>query len=267
MGFSKGLLWSVQKPGCRPSYILGTIHMNSVFFEKHQHIFQNLIRQCDAFAAEIDLDKMMSVPMGDLFILRSKNTWKHLLKENQFQKLAASCVRQFGIDLKEYQSFYPMLLIHLIMLHKAGEANAKSFDQSLWELARAEGLGVFGLEEIDQHFQAMYDFPIAEQLKMLKKLVLQSKTATRKLKRMIERYENEDIAFLYKESKRMLGGNRKGMLYDRNEIMAAKIMDSVLRQKCFFTFGAAHLYGAYGILKKLKNNGFELKPIGLSVVS
>lgn len=266
MGFNKGLLWSIEKPDHKSSFILGTIHMNSVFFEKHKSLFQDLISQCDSFAAEVNLDDMLSLSTPDLFLIRETNGWNHLLRKNQFEKLNSSCQKQFSYSLTDYQSFHPILLIHLITMHMLGENLSKSFDQSLWDLAKASGLSMFGLEDIYQHFNFLHDYPISEQLKLLKKLLTQSKEARNKLKKMIVHYEKEDIAFLYKESKRMLGKNRKSMLYERNEIMLSKILETTTNQKCFYTCGAAHLYGAFGILRKLKNNGFHLKPISLSFV-
>ncbi|MBK9107868.1 MAG: TraB/GumN family protein [Saprospiraceae bacterium] len=266
MGFNEGLLWSIDKPDHKSSFILGTIHMNSVFFEKHSQLFQDLISQCDAFAAEVDLDDMLSVPMLELFQIRDGSGWSHLWRKNQFEKLSKSCQKQFGYSLSDYHSFHPILLIHLITMNMLGESQSKSFDQSLWDLAQASGLTTFGLEEIHQHFNVLHDYPISEQLKLLKKLLTQSREARIKLKKMIAHYEKENISFLYKESKRMLGKNRKSMLYERNEIMLLKILKTIPHQKCFYTCGAAHLYGAFGILRKLKNNGFHLKPISLSFV-
>ena len=51
------------------------------------------------------------------------------------------------------------------------------------------------------------------------------------------------------------------MIYDRNEIMSARISDFAKRNSIFVAIGAGHLSGQKGVLRQLKKEGFLLKPV------
>ncbi|MBK8955495.1 MAG: TraB/GumN family protein [Saprospiraceae bacterium] len=263
MALSNGLLWSIQQPESKPSYLLGTIHMNSVFFERHFMLFKKILSECHTFAAEVNLDQLQGIPMAELFRMNDLPSWFQLLRENQRVKLEKRALQYFNIHIQDYQSYHPILLIHLLTLQMIEIQNAKSFDQSLWELADDLGLEKTGLESIEQHFDAMHSYPVPQQIKMLKKLIANPVKARTRLKQMVKHYNQQDIKYLYQESKRMLGSHRKSMLYDRNAIMVQKILNEMQTKSCFFSCGAAHLYGSFGVLRLLKNKSCLLKPIPL----
>lgn len=260
---NKGLLWSFSLEDENPSYLFGTIHIDSVYFRKHQIQFEALLQECHAFAAEVDLDAMLSMPMHSMHLANEKDSWKCLLSERKLAKLNRWAKHRFSVDLLDFERMHPILLLHMLTLQLVHEDHLKSIDQSLWEMAGTTGLARFGLETLEEHFNVLNAFSVDDQLKLLVEFLKNTQNARIKFEHMVRHYENGQLDLLCKESKRMLGRNRHVMLNVRNENMSKKIVQSNEKGGVFYTCGAAHLAGNKGILSFLKRSGYKLKPLAL----
>jgi uncharacterized protein len=54
---------------------------------------------------------------------------------------------------------------------------------------------------------------------------------------------------------------RKLMIYDRNIIMANRMVGLSEENSCFFAIGAAHLPGQKGVMALLKRQGYKIVPV------
>lgn len=260
---NQGLLWRFSAGDESPSYLLGTIHIDSAYFRKHQLQFQALLHECHSFAAEVDLDEMVGMPFHAMLIGNEQDSWKYLLSERKLAKLNRWSKHRFKVDLLDFDRMHPILVLHMLTLQLVHEDHQKSIDQSLWEMAGTSGLARFGLESLEEHFNVLNAFSVADQLKLLVEFLKNTQNARIKFDHMVLHYENGQLDLLFKESKRMLGRNRHVMLNVRNENMAKKIVERNGRGGVFYTCGAAHLAGNKGILSFLKRSGYKLKPLDL----
>jgi uncharacterized protein YbaP (TraB family) len=263
MGFEHGLLWQLKFNETLTSYLLGTIHLNSAVFLNHKPLFSTLFDQCTVFAAEVNLDQMNPREMEAFFRLPDSTDWASKLKPNQWNKLNRVCQQRFHLDLENYKHVFPLVLVNQLSLQLIGMSVEKSLDQSLWEFATEKNMKKTGLEDFDTHFGLINQIQIDDQVKMLKDLLKNLDQSKRKYLKMIKDYHAEDLRNIYMASKKMLGKYRKLMLYERNRIMADKIMQIGLNESGFLTCGAGHLYGETGILRLLKKHGVRLKHVAL----
>ncbi|MBP8725557.1 MAG: TraB/GumN family protein [Saprospiraceae bacterium] len=258
MGFSSGMLWKVSGRQSSESYLFGTLHVRSDKMDASFPALEQRLFQCERFAAEIDVDAISITDAKLFFHMPSGQRWTECLTGPKLQKLMKRAERSFGVDLRAHEHTYPLLLAHQILAKGAGLDEQGGLDLRLWTVAKEKGLECFGLEELSEHFGALAQIPIRRQLDWLDELLREPSVARKRVFRLISKYEAGDLAYVYRWSKRMLGPDRKHMLYERNNIMFQKILQTIDAGPCFYTCGAAHLYGAYGLLRKLKHAGYRL---------
>ena len=79
----KSILWEIQKVGCSPSYLLGTMHVKDMrAFHRIEEI-KGLIDNCLYFYAEMDLAEAQEFNQAD-FLQMSED--KNLRQEHLFKK-------------------------------------------------------------------------------------------------------------------------------------------------------------------------------------
>jgi len=258
MGFSRGMLWKITGTLPVDSYLLGTLHVRSDVLDACLPALEDLILQCERFAAEIDVDASLQTDGNLLFQMPAGQSWTDGISVRKFQKLRNRAKRSFGVDLTAHVHTYPLLLAHQLLAKSAGLDEQGGLDLRLWRIAKGHGHECFGLEGLSEHFSAIAQIPITRQLAWLKELLRDPPAARKQVHHLISKYESGDLAYVYRWSKRMLGPDRRNMLYARNEVMFQKMIQTIGGGPCFYTCGAAHLYGAYGLLRKLKHAGYRL---------
>lgn len=263
MSHESGLLWRLEFDHSRISFLFGTIHLNSSLFQEKRELFNSLLNQCVIFAAEVDLDQMNPDQMSAFFKLPENGQWLDQLKPNQWLKMKQLCERRFHLDLNQFTTVFPLVLVNQISLQLIGMNAEKSLDQNLWELAAQKNMSRMGLEDFHQHFNMISLIELKDQIKMLKDLLKNLDHSKRKYVKMVNDYHSQDLRSIYQTSRKMLGKYRKLMLFERNEIMRDKIMQLGQTESCFITCGAGHLYGEQGILRLLKKQGVSLKHVSL----
>ncbi|MBK9728352.1 MAG: TraB/GumN family protein [Saprospiraceae bacterium] len=263
MAFESGLLWKLSFKNTLNSYLFGTIHLNSSILNDNRILFSSLLNQCNAFAAEIDMDKMEFSNMQSYFRLPDGQNWKEAFKNNQWDKMQSISKKLFHLDLDQFSTIYPLLLINQLSLQLIGRQQEKSLDQILWEMATEAGLEKIGLEDFHQHFSMIEEIKLSDQLKMLKDLFSNLHSSRKLYLKMISDYQKQDNRSIYHISRKMLGKYRTIMLIHRNHIISNRIVEIGASKTCFFTCGAGHLYGNQGVLRNLKKQGIKLQPVNI----
>ncbi len=263
MSFRTGLLWKLNSSNLRPSYLFGTIHLQSPIVSNNQTLFSDLIDSCACFAAEIDLDKMESSNLQSYFQLENSRNWSNHLKPNQWNKLCRVSLDRFGIDLEQFTGLYPMIALNQLSLQLIGRSQEISLDYQLWQLAKMKQKKTLGLEDFDDHFSMIKSIELKDQIKMFRDFFKQLDRSKKRYEKMISDYNLQDIQSIYKRSRKMLGKYRQLMLNQRNQAMVSSIKNISTESNAFFCCGAGHLYGSEGLLRLLKKAGFHLQPVRL----
>lgn len=261
MSLAHGLIWKLNFNQDRVSYLYGTIHLSSAFFTTHGQQILKLMRSCSVFAAEIDLDQMSAMHPEHTFQLPDNKEWTDLVRTKVYLKMATRCKQRFGFDLHQYSKTFPVLISYMLT-YELMKMNPKgNVDQQLWDMSKELGMKRTGLESMENHFAVLKKMEVNDQIKMLKELIFHEKKSRRKLKILISKYENEQIQAIYKISKDMLGKYKRLMLYDRNMEMSQTILGIGKSTNSFFSCGAAHLSGEFGILRTLKKQGIGIQHV------
>lgn len=255
------LLWEVRYPESNTiSYIFGTMHVkDNVAFERIDSALHYMYR-CDAYYGEMDLKASLTEVKFSDYLLPNGNTLKSYLKENHFNKMCKAVKKSYGLDLNDLQYFKPFIILTKISESILDENNARPLDYVLWQKAESLNMEMYGLETVDEQVSTMYKLDIDEQFRVLRKSLKNINQLKKSTLKLAEYYQDQNIAQLFKSTKKSLGKFRKILLYDRNSNMADRIAMKT-HQKSFFAIGAAHLAGKKGVLKLVKDKGLKVKAI------
>jgi len=254
------LLWKFYKePDCA-SYLFGTMHVKNKIAYLHLDKAYEALYRCDAFKAEIDLDEAQeSIDITD-YQMPNAMTLQDLVNVKKYFKMKKIILKAFSVNLDLLVSFYPLIISSKLVEGILNNDKSLSLDAHLWDKAKSLNMNLGGVESVSSQIEIMKNLDISIQLKQLKELTKNVRKFKRSTLRMLDHYADENIALLFKESKKSMGSLRKLLIYDRNESMAKTIAMNE-NQKCFYGIGAAHLAGKKGVLNLLKQYGFKLEAI------
>lgn len=256
------LLWQISIDGLSGvSYVFGTMHV------RDQRVFQRLdkvyaaIESCEAFAAEFNLDAASNLQGLQAFSMPDNQAIENLLSPKKYQKLRQMLRKSSNIELDYLKYSQPILISNLVEESILANNMPFALDQHLWQYAAQHDKMMLGIETLEEQIAILGRIPIKHQLQSLLSTVRNISRHRQNLLRMAQWYENGNIRQLYQASRRGAHGLRKLLLYDRNERMALRIKELSKDQTVFCAIGAAHLAGAKGVLKLLKQKGLKVKPI------
>lgn len=268
----KALLWEIRVPGAKsPSYVFGTIHLiqkenfflpagTMTAFDKSQKVF-----------FEIDMAEMndMSAMMGlmDKLMMKDGKTLRDLLSEGDYDKVN-DFFKSKGLPLVFLERMKPMFLTVLTYGDMKPDAlqsgDMKSYEFEFMEMATQTKKPTAGLETIEFQIGVFDKIPYETQAKMLVDAIEQSSGQDDEFDKMIELYKQQDIKALVTsigESETGLGDFEDILLHERNKNWIPIIVEEAKKQPAFFTVGAGHLAGKYGVLTLLKDQGVVVKPV------
>jgi len=257
------LLWSISQKDM-VSYIFGTMHVKDYRVHHFTEQIFPYIHKCNAFAAEFHLDEFANANFQSFNLIKDDQRISTLIPEKKFHKIRNSIHKSFGFDLLNFDRVLPLFVLNYISESAMVSSENLSLDSLLWQYASGQNRKMFGLESLEDQIRILNSIPISYQIKSLLELSKNVSSFRQKIKQLIRLYENQLIDELYQASKKSLGKQKRILLYERNDKMMAKMSTLINEEKSLFVaVGAAHLSGKYGLLRKLKHNGFHVKPIEL----
>lgn len=262
LGAERGLLWKIESTGAPISYLFGTIHTDDVRVTDFSPELKQAMRQSKHFMMEV-------LPPANFSVFFMKQgTLRDLLTEqeiDQVLKLADQHVIQERVALR----MKPWLLASVLTLPRA-----QSFfyqDIQLYAMANNSGMKLLGLEEADEHFSALDEMSLENQLTLLRAvLALPQEEKEQAFEAVVQAYVNRDVEQILAAdeswSNMMLSDELwnevETLLLDRrNERMAQGIAEQIAVAPAFIAVGAAHLAGTGGLIARLRKAGFTLSPI------
>ncbi len=242
------------------SYLFGTMHVQDARAFKFASKAKQCLESCDEFFSEIRFDGMVEERMIKAQQMPDGHSVRSLLGDKKFAKAEKMISKSFKISLSAMNHLLPMVIINHLVMNSLSIDQAEHLDMTLFMHARNHKKTVKGLETVEEHISVLENIPLDMQRKQLMDLVKQPQKYKKKVIKLAELYALGDIYTLYKSSKKSMGKLKRLMIYDRNHLMANRIAENI-EQSAFYAFGAAHLAGNEGVLKLLKNKGFQIQPI------
>ncbi|KYK30194.1 hypothetical protein AYK20_04530 [Thermoplasmatales archaeon SG8-52-1] len=265
------LLWRIE--GDNPSYLFGTVHLADESVLTLPDVVFEAVNEVDAVYTEVKMDQETQILTDQLSKLSGGQKLEDLLPKDVANRLD-SYLKSKGISLTLLSQYKIWVITStLILLDEIiNLLNNPTLDQYIWNIATSSGKYTDGIETIQEQIGIFDSFSIEEQLDMLNKTLDElenydniGKSLTED---MLNAYIDGDLDIL---QDLMLSGIDKNdefdmkffnkSIIDRNLNMTKRIKQLITNNQdtqYFFTIGAAHYYGEYGLVALLEDEGYTV---------
>lgn len=265
------LLWKIE--GDTTSYLFGTVHLADENILTLPDVVFEAVNEVDAVYTEVKMDQDTQILTDQLSKLSAGQTLDDLLPQDVATRLD-SYLKTKGISLSFLSQYKIWVVTSTIILldEILNLLNNPTLDQYIWNIATSSGKYTDGIETIQEQIGIFDSFSIDEQIDMLNKTLDE-----------LENYDNigksltDDMLNAYIDGDLdelqdlMLSGIDKNdefdmkffnkSIIDRNLNMTKRIKQLITNNsdtQYFFTIGAAHYYGEYGLVALLEEEGFTI---------
>lgn len=260
------VFWLIDQPGkSGDSYLLGTMHSSANDALYHFSTFATYLAQSSRFFAETNLDSnlLQSLPSNPTLKWAG---YRSILSEHALAKAHHILKLHYKVDLYVIESLPPLIISAIVAdsFIQTNQNGQVTLDQKLWNTAKSLNLEVEGIESPQTQYDIFRKIPISYQASQLKKMITHISRTSFEMNKISRAYKDQKLNKIYSLSKKSLGSIRKILLHDRNSRMAHQI-NEILKHNSgnFVSIGAAHLPGYKGVLRLLKQYGWQLRPIHL----
>ncbi len=265
-GQQTGLLWKIEKPGSRPSFLLGTIHSDDSRVIKPPEIVLQKLRLADSFVAELKMDAFSSQEASQLMFLPAGQKLESLIGTQRYLK-CVSLLSEYHIPESTVQRMKPWAVMVTLSMPKS--RTGVVLDHRLYLEAELHGKKTYGLETNREQVALFESFSLQDQIIMLDDAIKEYARLPALFDELVRYYLERDLTGLEKISEKyMLQGNsfiannfKQKALLDRNYRMVRRMKPRLMEGNSFIAVGALHLPGDEGILRLLEREGYRVTPV------
>lgn len=263
---AKALLWELNKPGHKKSFLLGTMHTDEKEIMQSHRFIDESLAQVDTYVMEVVItDAIRQRAQRSMFIGPGEPQLNTMLDKLSWERLVDKMQKR---GLSEEQAVFFKPWAAFTILNVPEQDSSEVMDTALQKQSRTKGLQVKGLERISDQIGTLDKLPRDVQLKLLKDY-LYFDQADGIFARMKQYYLQRDLdgllalndeymQFTDKQSAELFLDR---LIYQRNKRMEQGINKLTKDNACFIAVGALHLPGPQGLLQLLREEGFTLRPI------
>lgn len=257
-----GLLWKLESPSGKVSYLLGTIHTDDQRVTEFSPKVIEAFNQSSAFMME-------TLPPRDPSIFMMKQgTVAELLTEKEFDRVR-ELADFHSMHIEAAMHMKPWLLAVIFDLPKPKALY--SMDELLMAKAEEQFKLIVGLEKTREHFSVLDTVSMDDQMIMLRAVLKRSqKDKERDFEKLLKTYQSGDLKKIGELDDKITGGMlpkavwenmRVKLIDERNSGMAQGLVTEANNQAVFAAIGASHLAGEGGVLNRLRAAGFVVSPV------
>jgi uncharacterized protein YbaP (TraB family) len=273
----KSIFWKIEKPGVKPSWLLGTMHVTDPRVLSLPKGAAEADKSADTIIVESDeiLDEKKAalalLAKPELTMFTDGTTISKYLSADDNAKLEAG-LKERGIPLAAVSRMRPWMISSVVALPPceiARKANGAEFlDQKLAVDAAASGKQVKGLETLAEQLQAMADLPTEFHLKSLIETLQLGDKMNDVVETMTDLYLSGNIGATMPmlkiaapddgENDSDYAAFEQRIILDRNKVMAERAAPILANGNVFMAVGALHLSGDQGLVELLRKQGFTV---------
>jgi uncharacterized protein YbaP (TraB family) len=263
--YAKGLLWKIEAPGARSSYLFGTIHSDDRRVTALPEPVTKALDASNRFTMEAVIDDEGLAHMAEAMYFSDGRTLEQAVGKKLYAEsvkaLAARGIPTLGV---EKQKPWAVMMALSMPPPKTGEY----LDLILQDRATRQNKPVSGLETIQEQLAVFDELPLPDQVALLKEAVQEQDAFEKDLEEMTGAYLARDIAALAEagakhkpDNDRLYRSVMDRLLTRRNTRMAARLGPILKDGSAFIAVGAAHLPGESGLLNLLEKAGYRVTPV------
>ena len=277
------LLWKVTgRDTCKPSYLFGTIHLETSKYIDSVPGLRAAIANVDAIYGEIQMDSLtdndvMMRAVNNL-IAPPDSTIDKLLTKEEYQ-LVDSVVNSYFMGMITIESFSKMKPV--VLSSQLGVMQMKKYfpeqlglndviDVAVQAAGRELGKRIGGLETIEMQINMLYGTPLDVQAQELVNFCRMDNDIISFSKELCDAYHAQDLDTLEKllllegiGEDEMTNEIIEKLAYERNRRWMNTITETIPRESMLVAVGAGHLVGKDGLIELLRRDGYTVEPVTL----
>ena len=272
------LLWKVSGNGLgRPSYIFGTHHMAPATMIDQIKGMDEAISGCDIVVGVVEKDSLTSpevqARMAQDMIAPLDSTLDILLTTEEYRVVEKVFDKYFGtmgVKLSQMKSLKPSAISTQMQAMQALKYfpnfdATNLIDVAVQQRANDAGRPSVGLESVQEQIDLLFNSSLTEQAKGLVESCKQDEFFQVQSAALVDAYMSQDLDKIQTVmTDATMGGSEEAMealIYNRNRLWAAKLVEMMPERACLVCVGAGHLPGDQGLLQLLRERGFTVEPV------
>lgn len=277
----RGLLWRIERPGVKPSWLFGTMHMSDPRVTTLPSKAEAAMAASSTLVIEttdvLDPARMAAAMLArpELTMFTDGTSLPDLLSPEDRAAVEAALAER-GISLGAVQKMKPWLIAAMASLPSCEMARKSAgkpvLDVLLANRAKERGMAVEGLESAAGQLEAMASLPMDFHVRGLVETLKLGKRIDDIMETMIVLYLEGNIAAIWPFFRAELppsGEDEAGyavfqeaMIASRNRKMAEGAATYLDAGGVFLAVGALHLPGPEGLVELLRGQGWTVTPEG-----
>jgi uncharacterized protein len=268
----RGLLWKVERPGLRPSYVFGTVHAADAEARTLPAPVAQAFLEATSFTLEIEITPAVRGQMLSAKLASPGEPLDRMLPAALFRDVLARAAAYWGPHRDLVRVMKPWAVLATFSLppsqFRLQAQGWAMLDEWLQRQAKGNAKPVHALETAVEQVDAYAGLPLSAQVGLLRVLldsgdpeqgfaVLRDLYRRREIGRMLAGWE-QSLAQLDPADAAAV---RAHFLDDRNQRMVERMMPQLKEGNAFVAVGALHLPGDRGILRLLERQGYIVSAV------
>jgi len=260
------LLWKISGNGLEePSYLFGTIHLicpDDFFLPEN---VKTSLNSCDKLVLEVDMSDptLMQKMQAGMLNINMKNI-KTDLEEADIKLLNETLTKSMGVGVDQLGILKPWALSTMISVKLCLECQQPAqYEAEIMKMAKEKELPLVGLETVEDQLGIFDNIPYDRQLELLMEGVKDLEKNKELFANIVKFYTAQDVEGLYEmmlEQDEMKDFGE--FLLDARNERWIPVMDKLMsNEPCFIAVGAGHLGGDKGVIKLLKEKGYQVEAV------
>ncbi len=262
------LFWSIHKNGEPVGYLLGTIHSEDPRVLEFSEDFIRRLNENDMFAMELIPDLPTLARLTEYMHYPPQTTLESVIGSARYNALVLA-LSSYKVPAEFISQMKPWAA--MMTLSTPPPETGFFMDLSLSLRASGSGLKVVGLETLEQQLSFLQEMPMPMQLALLDQALADFEQVSEAHDQMVDAYLENNLVSLQALSDEQLEGvgDEAGAyfvesgIHARNLRMLKSLLPHLENNRVFVAVGALHLPNEQGLLNLLRQQGYELSPLGL----
>ncbi len=267
---TRSFLWKVS--GQQTAiYLMGSVHLLSKDYYPLSPPLEAAFKDSDLLVEEVDMGEMLEPELQLRILTRGMlppgRSIDKVVSPATFD-LVSRKAAALGLPIEPLKQFKPwslsLMLMNLVWANAGFDPNL-GLDKHFYDLAKANGRLVQGLETTEFQISRFDEMTMAQQDRMLVETIMELETATASVEKVLAAWKTGDVDTV---KQLLLQDLRKDpemyqrLLVDRNRNWLPKLEALFNRRgRALVIVGAAHLVGPDGLLQMLKSKGYPIEQL------
>jgi len=260
------LLWQISGNGLQvPSYLFGTFHLlckDDIHFSAA--LKQAVINSNEVYL-ELDMDDPSTI-MGAFMLMNMKNgkKLKDLYSAEQYKRVSDFFKDSLKTPIGLFQQMKPEFLVALLYPKMMPCNSTASIEESIMQLAKANGKEIKGLETMAFQASVFDSIPYEKQAEELLQTIDSMENSKKYFSLMLTAYKEQrldKIENIINNPEFGSTDNQDILLDNRNKNWVGQLKEIMKKGPVFTAVGAGHLVGSVGLIALLRAEGYNVKGV------